>query len=169
MRGLTTKNMCGISGYFQKSPRPDHPLGATMLRMLQALGRRGPDSAGVALVGPVQPTAYIVRVQAGDELEMPPHAIAANREAIQNFAKSLEGVSGISLSGVYVRFLLAGERNLHDLATAMEAINEGIEVISIGHAMELAKEVGSPQPARGQASHLAICGHSWHRAHPVVH
>jgi glutamate synthase domain-containing protein 1 len=62
--------MCGILGYFHKATGTDHQLGATMLSMLEALGRRGPDSAGVALVGPAHQAAYIVRVQAGDELEM---------------------------------------------------------------------------------------------------
>ena len=69
--------MCGILGYFRKISGADDQLGATMLSMLEALGRRGPDSAGVALVGPSHPAGYIVRVQAGDELEMTRHAIAA--------------------------------------------------------------------------------------------
>ena len=72
--------MCGILGYFHKGAGTDHQLGATVLSMLQALGRRGPDSAGVALVGPAHRASYIVRVQAGDELEMTELAIEANRE-----------------------------------------------------------------------------------------
>ncbi len=73
-------SMCGILGYFHKGAGADHQLGATVLSMLQALGRRGPDSAGVALVGPAHRASYIVRVQAGDELEMSQLAIEANRE-----------------------------------------------------------------------------------------
>ncbi len=136
--------MCGILGYFRKSAGNDQQLGNTMLHMLQALGRRGPDSAGVALVGPPKTNAYIIRVQTGDELEMTPHAIAANREAIELFARALEGASSLSSSGVYVRFVLTGKPDLITLTRAIEAIGEGIEVISIGHAMELSKEVGSP-------------------------
>ncbi len=78
--------MCGIFGYFRKNGGIDQQLGATMLSMLQALGRRGPDSAGVALVGPTHRAGYIVRLRAGDELEMSNQAIEANREAIQIFA-----------------------------------------------------------------------------------
>ena len=44
-----------------------------------------------------------------------------------------------------MRFVLAGDVDLPQLTTAIEAIGEGIEVLSIGHAMELSKEVGSPQ------------------------
>ena len=50
--------MCGILGYFKKTPGTDQQLGATMLSMLNALGRRGPDSAGVALVGPAQRSVF---------------------------------------------------------------------------------------------------------------
>jgi glutamate synthase domain-containing protein 1 len=115
-----------------------------MLSMLQALGRRGPDSAGVALVGPAHRAAYIVRVQAGDELQMTKQAIAANRQAIQSFAATLDGASDLSANGVYVRFVLAGQLDLPALTAAIESLGEGIEVLSIGHAMELAKEVGTP-------------------------
>ena len=136
--------MCGIVGYFQKSAGTDGHLGATMLSMLQALGRRGPDSAGVALVGPAHSRAHVVRVQAGDTLEMSASEIEANREALLVFASALPGVSDVSISGVYVRFVVTGHADLPSLTEAIEAIGEGIEVISIGHAMELAKEVGTP-------------------------
>jgi glutamine phosphoribosylpyrophosphate amidotransferase len=136
--------MCGILGYFRKNAANDDHLGATMLSMLQALGRRGPDSAGVALVGPAHRAGYIVRVQAGDELEMTKQAIAANHQAIQNFAGTLDGASDLSANGVYVRFVLAGQLDLPALTAAIESLGEGIEVLSIGHAMELAKEVGTP-------------------------
>ena len=136
--------MCGILGYFRKSAGTDQHLGATMLNMLEALGRRGPDSAGVALVGPSHRGRYIVRVQAGDELEMSNQAIRLNQEAIKLFARALDGASYLSTSGVYVRFVLAGEPDLPTLTKAIEGLGEGIEVLSIGHAMELSKEVGTP-------------------------
>jgi methylamine---glutamate N-methyltransferase subunit A len=142
--------MCGILGYFRKSERTDDHLGATMLSMLEALGRRGPDSAGVALVGPPHRDSYIVRVQAGDELEMSEQAIAANRQVIQTFACGLNGAYDISSGGAYVRFLLAGDADLPALIVAIEALSEGIEVLSIGHAMELSKEVGTPHLLEGK-------------------
>jgi methylamine---glutamate N-methyltransferase subunit A len=137
--------MCGILGYFHKAADTNQQLGATILSMLEALGRRGPDSAGVALVGPAHRAAYIVRVQAGDELEMSKLAIEANRLAIQNFARTLNDAYDLSSSGVYVRFMLPGVVDLPALASAIESLGEGIEVLSIGHAMELSKEVGTPQ------------------------
>jgi methylamine---glutamate N-methyltransferase subunit A len=150
--------MCGILGYFRKTADTDLHLGATMLSMLQALGRRGPDSAGVALIGPAHTASYIVRVQAGDELEMTKQAIAANRAAIQNFAGTLDGAHDLSISGVYVRFMLAGQVDLPALTYAIESLGEGIEVLSIGHAMELSKEVGSPHLLEGKHHISAFTG-----------
>jgi methylamine---glutamate N-methyltransferase subunit A len=150
--------MCGILGYFRKKPGTDEQFGSTMLRMLEALGRRGPDSAGVALVGPANGTGFIVRVQAGDELEMSKHAIDVNRKAVETFAGALDGASNVSSSGVYVRFLLAGEVDLPQLTGAIESLGEGIRVLSIGRAMELSKEVGSPHLLEGKHHISAFSG-----------
>jgi methylamine---glutamate N-methyltransferase subunit A len=144
------RRMCGILGYFRKTPGTDERLGATMLSMLEALGRRGPDSAGVALVGPVHRASYIVRIQAGDELDLSQQAIAENREAIETFARGLDNASDISSSGVYVRFVLAGDIDLPALTGRIESLGEGIRVLSVGHAMELSKEVGSPRLLEGK-------------------
>ena len=150
--------MCGILGYFRKDAGTDSQLGATVLSMLQALGRRGPDSAGVALVGSGHRASYIVRVQAGDELEMSAQAIEANREAIRGFARALNGSSDLSSSGVYGRFVLAGDVDLPALTQAIEGIGEGIEVLSSGHAMELSKDVGTPQQLEGKHHISAFAG-----------
>ena len=108
-----------------------------------ATPKDGP-SAGVAMVGPAQRSRYIVRVQAGDELEMGDQAIHENREAIEHFARSLHGAGALSSSGVYVRFEAAAATSIAELTRTIESLGEGIEVISIGHAMELSKEVGTP-------------------------
>ncbi len=150
--------MCGILGYFRKGAGTDSQLGATMLSMLEALGRRGPDSAGVALVGPAHRASYIVRVQAGDELEMSKLAIEANRGAIQNFVRTLNDTYDLSSSGAYVRFVLAGDADLLALTSAIESLGEGIEVLSIGHAMELSKEVGTPHHLEGKHHISAFAG-----------
>src|SRR5262245_49701873 len=53
-------SMCGIIGYLDKKAGPKAPIGRVLLNMLQALGCRGPDSAGVALFGP--PEEWHLRV-----------------------------------------------------------------------------------------------------------
>src|SRR5207245_4465950 len=72
-RGLT---MCGIIGFLDKRGGPDHPLGRTLLGMLQALSCRGPDSAGVAVFGPPQ-ARWIVQIKApeGADPQASAHAV----------------------------------------------------------------------------------------------
>jgi len=89
---------------------------------------------------------------------MTPQAIEANREAIQVFAASLQGASDLSSIGGYVRFVLNGDVDLLAFTQAIESIGEGIEVLSIGHAMELSKEVGTPHLLEGKHHISAFAG-----------
>src|SRR5262245_2060368 len=43
--------MCGIVGFLDRTGGTTAPVGRHLLEMLTALGRRGPDSAGVAIFG----------------------------------------------------------------------------------------------------------------------
>jgi glutamine phosphoribosylpyrophosphate amidotransferase len=106
----------------------------------------------------VHRASYIVRIQAGDELDLSQQAIAENREAIETFARGLDNCSDISSSGVYVRFLLAGDIELPALTSRIESLGEGIRVLSVGHAMELSKEVGSPRLLEGKHHISAFAG-----------
>lgn len=81
-----------------------------------------------------------------------------NQEAIKRFAGQLAGASEISTCGVYVRFLLAGEADLLELTNAIEGLGEGIRILSIGHAMELSKEVGTPHLLESQHHISAFAG-----------
>jgi glutamate synthase domain-containing protein 1 len=47
--------MCGIVAFWDKSGGNDTVTGGVVLSMLEALGCRGPDSAGLALLGPDPP------------------------------------------------------------------------------------------------------------------
>jgi glutamate synthase domain-containing protein 1 len=67
--------MCGIVGFLDRRGGSDLPVGRTLLAMLEALGCRGPDSAGVAVFGPARPF-WLVR------LAMP--GVRGVRDAIQS-------------------------------------------------------------------------------------
>ena len=55
--------MCGIAGFWDKTANEQVAVGQTIFKMLQALGCRGPDSAGVALYGPAHAGALVLRAR----------------------------------------------------------------------------------------------------------
>ena len=72
----------------------------------------------MALVGPAHQAGYIVRVQAGDELEMSKQAIEAEPGSNPELRRGRStDASDLSCSGVYVRFLLGGEVDLPALTS----------------------------------------------------
>jgi len=137
--------MCGIMGYFDKTGRQDAALGATMLRMLTALGRRGPDSAGVALYARRADGAYRVRVKLGEHGDLQERATAV-----------LQGVRAVATiyehehTEEYLRLALDFTGDPQALQTRIEAVHPDIEVISLGSALDLVKQVGSPHHLDGR-------------------
>lgn len=126
--------MCGIVGYWDKAGSEESALGSTVFKMIEALGCRGPDSAGVALFGAAVPDRVLVRVKLGD---------AASATAVQSQAGSL-GAAGFTQTGPYLRFSISGTNDLQSLIAAVESAGAGVEVVSAGKRLEIIKEVGSP-------------------------
>jgi glutamate synthase domain-containing protein 1 len=132
--------MCGIVGVLDKHPVCERPVGKTLLAMLEALGCRGPDSAGVALYGPARP---FWRVQ----VKLPERP-----EQAQAALSTLESLGGISpvlrheAMGAYVRLELDAkqEPSAVDAEKAVLDNFRGAEVVSVGHRLEIVKQVGSP-------------------------
>jgi glutamate synthase domain-containing protein 1 len=132
--------MCGIVGFLDKRGGQGGPLGRTLLSMLQALGCRGPDSAGVALFGPPLP-AWVLQVKLPDDRTKRGAAVAR--------LDSLGGVSPVlrhEARGVYVRLELDAKQQptSADAERWVEANLPGAEVVSLGHQLEVLKQVGSP-------------------------
>src|SRR5215468_1152287 len=92
--------MCGIVGYFDRSGGVEGPLGSTILKMLEALACRGPDSAGVALFGKPSPGMFFTRIKVAE------HADRIAREA------ELYGASDLTRQGAYLRCAI---RDIDDL------------------------------------------------------
>src|SRR5712692_490472 len=59
--------MCGIVGFLDKNGNRRAPVGQVLLKMLTALGRRGPDSAGVALYGDHSENVLVLRIKLGEQ------------------------------------------------------------------------------------------------------
>jgi len=131
--------MCGIVGFFDRTRDEQAEIGRTILGMLNALGCRGPDSAGVALFGAPAGRPLVIRVKLGEE-----SAPAARVREISQLVESSGGASEFSTTGSYVRFRVDDKTDHQQLAAAIEALDPAFEVVSIGRKLEIVKQVGSP-------------------------
>lgn len=130
--------MCGIVGFLDKRGGHGQPLGQTLLNLMQALSCRGPDSAGVALFGPVLPH-WVLQIMLPEHSDLP-----AAAKAVQTALASGGTVKRTSTVGAYLRAEF--ESKLAPLAVeelVMKAV-PGTEVVSLGHQLEIIKQVGSP-------------------------
>jgi methylamine---glutamate N-methyltransferase subunit A len=121
--------MCGIVGYLRKD-EAEAPVGATLLAMLEALARRGPDSSGIALWGKGV-AGLVVRVQsAAPELV---------RERCRRLGRVVRSGGGGALQRLEVR-----TADSAGLLRAIEASGAQAEVVSLGRRLEIVKQVGAP-------------------------
>jgi glutamate synthase domain-containing protein 1 len=130
--------MCGIAGFFAKSGARDAPAGATLLRMLTALGCRGPDSAGIALWGPGDRDDLLVRVKVGEGGDL-----EARRREVLRRARQVTRVRASTAQGALLRLTVA-KAGPSELAAAIEAVAPDVEVVSMGQRLEIVKQVGAP-------------------------
>ncbi len=127
--------MCGIAGILFKDSSRVGPVGRTMIEMLQALNRRGPDSAGVALYGPAEAGYRLrARLQANGN-----GRVERAREAIE----ALATVSELTPTPGGFSATVGYEGDLGELADRVEAADSQLDVLSLGHSMQIVKEVGS--------------------------
>jgi methylamine---glutamate N-methyltransferase subunit A len=125
--------MCGIVGFLDKRDTRPHPLGRTVLAMLQALSCRGPDSAGVALFGP--------RGEWRLRLSIPRRVDSDTvRTALQKDGISVVHVYG---NGIYDA-VLSVEADSAGLEERISQELPGAEIICLGQQLSLFKQVGSP-------------------------
>jgi len=149
--------MCGIIGFWDKSGRQPSSTGRVVLTMLEALGCRGPDSAGVALIGP-EPArdlgdVWSVRITPADE------RAAARLARLGELVPS--GAGGVfERQGRSFRFAFrpAPRVTAEELERALGAERGGLEVLSLGRRLDLVKQVGSPAQLEATYSVSTWCG-----------
>jgi len=130
--------MCGIVGFFDKTRAKKGKLGEQLLRMLEALACRGPDSAGVAMFGSAAPKRLIAQVKLGDHGDL-----AERSRQVTALAKKFGG-SEFKRADAYLRFVFREIEDLKPFLSAIESIAQDVEVVSVGRRLEIVKEVGSP-------------------------
>ena len=130
--------MCGIVGYFDKTGAENPPVGKILLRMLEALACRGPDSAGVALFGIPRPNQLVAQVKLGDN-----DAGAQRSLEVKAIAQKF-GAQEFAEKGTYLRFTFRENGDLKPFISGIEAVAADVEVVSVGRRLEIVKQVGSP-------------------------
>src|SRR2546423_194171 len=130
--------MCGIIGFLDKQPGHAGPIGHVLLKMLQALSCRGPDSAGVAIFSPPR-GFWVLQVKLPEQ--------ADSKDAAQDILSAVEKIAVVirhQTTGAYLRLEI---QEYHDPTVLEKAILARIpeaEVVSLGHQLEIVKQVGSP-------------------------
>ncbi|MDH3673458.1 MAG: class II glutamine amidotransferase [Gammaproteobacteria bacterium] len=146
--------MCGIAGLIHKGKSSD--IGQELTSMLQALKHRGPDSTGFALYGHPQDNQYVMRfkvaeqedIKKGFEIhhQMHERKAAVNDRMVEMGAK----INGEQQATEYAhRYIFTFDGDLRRLADYIEDI-EGAEILSLGHALELIKDLGDANRVSSQ-------------------
>lgn len=151
--------MCGIAGFLSLTDAHT-PVGRIMGEMLGALGQRGPDSAGVALYRDGQREGEVCWIRLPDD--------AAARDGlaplIPDRLRSVATVAAVEHHGHLLRAQLTRDVDARALCAAVERPGEDVEVVSLGHRLELVKDVGSV--AALDAAHRIS---SWTGSHAIGH
>lgn len=133
--------MCGIAGIIYRRPELSRNLGADLLRLIQPLESRGPDSCGVGLYGR-QVAPHQLKFLMLCEGEMQWEAV---RQRLGNLAEVVE----VESIGAGCCVTLQGGKelslNLRDLKAELAARFPQIHLMSVGQMLEIYKEVGAAE------------------------
>ncbi|MFL5937976.1 MAG: glutamine amidotransferase [Gaiellaceae bacterium] len=140
--------MCGIAGIIYRDGT--HDIGREMTRMLQSMKHRGPDSTGFALYGPPSNGSYAMRVKLADantprDFEfhdrLVRHRAEVERRLVAVGARDAEFEDSTEYA-FNVTFGYDGDLKL--LADRVENV-PGAEVLSIGHSLQIVKDLGDAE------------------------
>lgn len=138
--------MCGIAGLIHKGKSSN--VGGEMTAMLQALKHRGPDSTGYAVYGVESPGDYVMRFILAEQEAMSKGFdmidIVAKRLALveERLAYHKAEVKKRDAATDYAhRYVIRHDGDTEMMARHIEDI-EGVEILSLGNALELIKDLG---------------------------
>jgi glutamate synthase domain-containing protein 1 len=136
--------MCGIAGIIHRGASSD--IGSEMTSMLQSMKHRGPDSTGFALYGDSS-AKYVMRCKLADPNEVSDFGYAKRIERSRAEIESRLSKIGaeVDRTGGDVdyayRATFSYEGDLKSLTDYVEDV-PGCEVLSIGHSLEIVKDIG---------------------------
>ena len=138
--------MCGIAGLIHRGKSAD--VGSELTSMLQALKHRGPDSTGFALYGTPWDKESLQRFKVAEQEDMR-HGFLIHDQVKERKAevdKRLEesGVrktAELDATEYAFRYRFSFDGDMKRTADYVEDI-EGVEILSLGNALELIKDLG---------------------------
>lgn len=146
--------MCGIAGIFHLNGPGN--IGSQMTSMLLAMKHRGPDSSGYAVYGTPVPGELVLRFKVAEQEDMHKgfeihERVKQRRAEVNARIRSLgaEITANDEATEYAFRYQLRFDGDLRRLADYLEDI-EGTEILSIGSALELIKDLGDATQVSGQ-------------------
>lgn len=141
--------MCGIAGLIYKNGNGSASVGADMTRMLQSMKHRGPDSTGYALYRPPADD-YVMHVKLADantprDFEFHDR-LRRNRGEVERRLRSAGARISESRDATDYAFTVQFDfdGDLKELTDRVEDV-PGAEVLSLGHALEIIKDLGDAE------------------------
>ena len=148
--------MCGIAGLIHRGK--SGTIGNEMTRMLQALKHRGPDSTGVALYGLADddPDTHVMRFKVAEQEELRHgfkirDTVKARKAEVDRRLDELGAkvTNAEEATGYAYRYQFRFDGDLKRLVDFIEDI-EGCEILSVGQALELIKDLGDAKTVTDQ-------------------
>jgi len=136
--------MCGIAGIIHRDGSAD--IGNEMTRMLQSMKHRGPDSTGYALFGPPS-DLIVIRFKLADSNDRRDFEFKERLERHRLEVESRLNKIGATIDRVEsetqyaYRARVRYEGDIKSLTDYLEDI-PGCEVLSLGHSLEIIKDLG---------------------------
>jgi len=148
--------MCGIAGLIHRGGSGD--IGREMTRMLQSLKHRGPDSTGYALYGLPNKNDLVLRFKVAEQEDMAKgfdihHKVKERKAEIDRRIAELGGtiLKEEQATEYAYRYRIAYDGDRRKLADYIEDV-EGGEILSLGTALELIKDLGDAKRVSEQYS-----------------
>ncbi len=138
--------MCGIAGLIWKGQSSD--IGTEMTQMLQALKHRGPDSTGFALYGKPDSDVHVMRFKVAEQEDLRTgfdihRQVVERKQAVDERMREMGAeITDDEKATEYAhRYRFKFDGDLTRLIDYIEDI-DGVEILSVGKALELIKDLG---------------------------
>jgi methylamine---glutamate N-methyltransferase subunit A len=138
--------MCGIAGIIHRGATGD--VGQEMTAMLQSLKHRGPDSTGYAVYGAPGRNEFVMRFKVAELEDMDKgyeiHDEVKKRRTMVDARLATLGVQITDqeeATEYAYRYCIRYNGDMKKLADYVEDV-EGVEILSMGNALELIKDLG---------------------------